>query len=266
MNQKGERFCNELGTRDYITNKIIQNCQKQDTEEIEQYECFLVMNQEMAEDFGINNFYFYKNIQGFIKEHNNFTEMANDLNINYNKIKNTIDKYNSVFDKKLDEFNKTTFPHKFYLDKTVYSMIITPSIHYTMGGLKINNKGEVLNSNNQPIQGLFGAGEVTGGIHGGNRLGGNSLAECGVYGRISANSAVEYILFKDKIIGNNHIFFMKMKKRGINSGAIVGIVLAIVIAVFATLCGMFLSLLSFMNEFDATKNYPRNFIYPRRIN
>ena len=266
LNQKGERFCNELGTRDYITNKIIQNCQKQDTEEIEQYECFLVMNQEMAEDFGINNFYFYKNIQGFIKEHNNFTEMANDLNINYNKIKNTIDKYNSAFDKKLDEFNKTTFPHKFYLDKTVYSMIITPSIHYTMGGLKINNKGEVLNSNNQPIQGLFGAGEVTGGIHGGNRLGGNSLAECGVYGRISANSAVEYILFKDKIIGNNHIFFMKMKKRGINSGAIVGIVLAKVIAVFATLCGMFLSLLSFMNEFDATKNYPRNFIYPRRIN
>ena len=266
LNQKGERFCNELGTRDYITNKIIQNCQKQDTEEIEQYECFLVMNQEMAEDFGINNFYFYKNIQGFIKEHNNFTEMANDLNINYNKIKNTIDKYNSAFDKKLDEFNKTTFPHKFYLDKTVYSMIITPSIHYTMGGLKINNKGEVLNSNNQPIQGLFGAGEVTGGIHGGNRLGGNSLAECGVYGRISANSAVEYILFKDKIIGNNHIFFMKMKKRGFNSGAIVGIVLAKVIAVFATLCGMFLSLLSFMNEFDATKNYPRNFIYPRRIN
>ena len=192
--------------------------------------------------------------------------MANDLNINYNKIKNTIDKYNSAFDKKLDEFNKTTFPHKFYLDKTVYSMIITPSIHYTMGGLKINNKGEVLNSNNQSIQGLFGAGEVTEGIHGGNRLGGNSLAECGVYGRISANSAVEYILFKDKIIGNNHIFFMKIEKRGINSGAIVGIVLAIIIAVFATLCGMFLSLLSFMNEFDATKNYPRNFIYSRRIN
>ena len=58
---------------------------------------------------------------------------------------------------------------------------------------------------------------------------------------------------------------MKKKKTGINSGAIVGIVLAIVIAAFATLCGMFLSLLSFMNEFDATKNYPRNFIYPRRI-
>ena len=73
-------------------------------------------------------------------------------------------------------------------------MIITPSIHYTMGGLKMNNKGEILNSNNESIKGLFGAGEVTEGVHGGNRLGGNSLAECGVFGRISADSAVDYIL------------------------------------------------------------------------
>ena len=58
----------------------------------------------------------------------------------------------------------------------------------------MNNKGEILNSNNESIKGLFGAGEVTEGVHGGNRLGGNSLAECGVFGRISADSAVDYIL------------------------------------------------------------------------
>ena len=72
-------------------------------------------------------------------------------------------------------------------------MIITPSIHYTMGGLKINSKSEVIDINGNQIYGLFAAGEVTGGVHGSNRLGGNSLAECGVFGRISADSAVKYI-------------------------------------------------------------------------
>ena len=72
-----------------------------------------------------------------------------------------------------------------------------------MGGLKMNNKGEILNTENNTIYGLFGAGEVTGGVHGGNRLGGNSLAECGVYGKISADSAVDYLLNKDNIIINS---------------------------------------------------------------
>ena len=193
INEKGERFCNELGTRDYVTGKITENCQKQDIKEIDQYESFLLMNQEMANEFG-NNFYFYKDVQGFIIEHNNFSEMSSELNISYNNLENTINEYNEAFDKKLDKFNKTNFPYKFDLTKTVYSMIITPSIHYTMGGLKMNNKGEILNSNNESIKGLFGAGEVTEGVHGGNRLGGNSLAECGVFGRISADSAVDYIL------------------------------------------------------------------------
>jgi flavocytochrome c len=192
INEDGERFCNELGTRDYVTRKILENCQKQNTEEIDQYESFLLMNQEMANEFG-NNFYFYKDVQGFILEHNNFSEMANDLNISYNNLENTINEYNEAFDKKLDKFNKTNFPYKFDLNKTVYSMIITPSIHYTMGGLKMNNKGEILNTNNESIKGLYGAGEVTGGVHGGNRLGGNSLLECAVYGRRTARAAYQFI-------------------------------------------------------------------------
>ena len=196
INKKGQRFCNELGTRAYVTEKIIQNCEKQDTKEIDQYESILLMNQEMADEFG-NNFYFYKKDKGFISEHDNFKIMAKELNLDYNALVNTINKHNEGFEKKLDEFNKTTFHYKFDLNKTVYSMIITPCIHYTMGGIKINNKGEVLNSKNEIIKGLYGAGEVTGGVHGFNRLGGNSLSECGVYGRISADSAVDYIFNKD---------------------------------------------------------------------
>jgi len=205
VNENGDRFCNELGTRDYVTNKIKENCKKQDTKEIDQYECFLLMNEEMAVEFG-NHFKYYKDFKGFIIEHENFNEMSKSLNIDYKRIESTIGVYNDAYDKKiLDKYNKTTFLHKFDLNKKIFSMVITPSVHYTMGGLKINNRSEVIDKNGKPINGLFGAGEVTGGVHGGNRLGGNSLAECGVFGRIAADSAVNYISKNNNILNTGII-------------------------------------------------------------
>ena len=261
INEKGERFCNELGTRDYVTGKITENCQKQDIKEIDQYESFLLMSQEMANEFG-NNFYFYKDVQGFIIEHNNFSEMSSELNISYNNLENTINEYNEAFDKKLDKFNKTNFPYKFDLTKTVYSMIITPSIHYTMGGLKMNNKGEILNSNNESIKGLFGAGEVTGGVHGGNRLGGNSLAECGVFGRISADSAVDYILnynndIKD-LASKNRFFMYRRSFKGLKTGEIIGIIIPILIAITLTIFGMIISTFRVLQVGDKKKAFTNN--------
>jgi flavocytochrome c len=200
VNENGDRFCDELGTRDYVTRKIKENCKKQDTDKIDQYECFLLMNEEMAVEFG-NHFNYYKDFKGFILEHANFNEMSKNLSIDYKRIENTINMYNDAYDKKIvDKYNKTTFLHKFDLNKKIYSMVITPSVHYTMGGLKINNRSEVIDTNGKPINGLFGAGEVTGGVHGGNRLGGNSLAECGVFGRIAADSAVNYIAKNKNIL------------------------------------------------------------------
>ena len=62
-----------------------------------------------------------------------------------------------------------------------------------MGGIKINKDGEIINDDGKVIKGLYGAGEVTGGVHGGNRLGGNSLLECAVFGRRCARSAYQFI-------------------------------------------------------------------------
>jgi len=62
-----------------------------------------------------------------------------------------------------------------------------------MGGLKIDKDAQVLNKSNSAVQGLFGAGEVNGGIHGKNRLGGNSLLDCVVYGRVAGRSASKYM-------------------------------------------------------------------------
>jgi len=193
----------------------------------------------MANEFG-NNFYYYKDIQGFIIQHSNFSELTKNINVDYNTLEKTINSYNEAFEKKLDEFNKTTFPYKFNLNDTIYSMIIAPSIHYTMGGLKINNKAEVLNVNNETIKGLYGAGEVTGGVHGGNRLGGNSLSECGVYGRISADSAVDYLINKKNNSEIIPIIFKHKSSNGLGTGGIIGIIIGgVVLLVAASLIALF---------------------------
>jgi succinate dehydrogenase/fumarate reductase flavoprotein subunit len=72
--------------------------------------------------------------------------------------------------------------------------IMTPVLHYTMGGLEIDPESRVLDTKGKPINGLFAAGEVAGGVHGANRLGGSSLLGCVVYGRVSGDSAAAYLL------------------------------------------------------------------------
>merc|ERR1712151_270542 len=71
--------------------------------------------------------------------------------------------------------------------------IVTPVIHYCMGGMKINSDAESLTADDKVIGGLYAAGEAAGGIHGNNRLGGNSLLDCVVYGRVSGRSAARYL-------------------------------------------------------------------------
>ena len=74
-----------------------------------------------------------------------------------------------------------------------YAVKVAPGIHHTMGGLKIDTATRVLDTNGDPIPGLFAAGEVTGGVHGGNRLGGNAVCDINVFGHRAAESAVEYL-------------------------------------------------------------------------
>merc|ERR1712078_697827 len=75
-----------------------------------------------------------------------------------------------------------------------YVAIITPVIHYCMGGLEIDEKSRVFNTKKQVIPGLYAAGEVAGGVHGNNRLGGNSLLDCVVFGRVAAEDCASYML------------------------------------------------------------------------
>ena len=193
INQKGERFCNELGTRDYVSQKIVENCEMAKSDTITQYESFMLINQKAIDTYGGKVDFYIK--KGYLRKYDSFKVFAEKMNISkyYDNLIKTIKEYNDSADKKLDKFGKKVFPQKFDLNDYIYVGVITPSIHYCMGGLTMTQNGELVKTDGKIMNGLFGAGEVTGGVHGGNRLGGNSLMECGVFGRRAARAAVEYV-------------------------------------------------------------------------
>ena len=86
------------------------------------------------------------------------------------------------------------FQGEWKFDDSFHVAIMTPVLHYTMGGLEIDPESRVLDKTGKPIPGLFAAGEVAGGVHGANRLGGSSLLGCVVFGRVSGDSAAAYLL------------------------------------------------------------------------
>ena len=103
----------------------------------------------------------------------------------------TIAAYNKAVDAKADaEFKRKDLPRALRTPK-YYAIGIQPGVHYTMGGLKINGETEVLTKDGRPVPALYAAGEVTGGVNGTNRLGGNSISETVTFGRIAGANAAK---------------------------------------------------------------------------
>merc|ERR1719394_1591203 len=95
------------------------------------------------------------------------------------------------------KFYHNIIPGSAVKSEPFYVAIITPVIHYCMGGLEIDVNSAVVNGQGQAIPGLYAAGEVAGGVHGNNRLGGNSLLDCVVFGRVAGKHCAKYMLGKD---------------------------------------------------------------------
>lgn len=186
INNKGERFVNELDLR----SKVVEQMRTQ--QKLGNTPFRLVMNNEMREAFGPNMGFYIR--FGLFSEYENVKAMASDIGIDEEILKHTLLDYKKNAEDSSDPFGKEVFPNGKGLDveDTIYVAEITPVIHYTMGGLKVDEKAQIYDMNDHVIPGLFGAGEVTGGVHGKNRLAGNSLLECVVYGRIAARSAIKY--------------------------------------------------------------------------
>ena len=89
------------------------------------------------------------------------------------------------------DFGRTSFANPLN-NGPYYAIKVTAGVHHTMGGVVINSATEVLKADGTAIPGLFAAGEVTGGVHGANRLGGTAVADFVVFGRIAGESAAEY--------------------------------------------------------------------------
>jgi fumarate reductase flavoprotein subunit len=103
----------------------------------------------------------------------------------------TIAKYNQAVSSKTDgEFGRSDLPRSLST-APYYAIEVLPAVHHTMGGVKIDAEGRVISTEGKPIPGFYAAGEVTGGVHGSNRLGGNALADIVTYGRIAGASAAE---------------------------------------------------------------------------
>jgi len=137
-------------------------------------------------------------IQGYIKRDlmlsgDTYEALAEALGIPADAFAKTMETWNGYVAEKNDpDFGRTSFAEP--LDTApFYAVKVTAGIHHTMGGLKINPDTCVLDTNGEIIPGLFAAGEVTGGVHGGNRLGGNAVADFVVFGRIAGTNAAAYM-------------------------------------------------------------------------
>eukprot|EP00164_Ancoracysta_twista_P003246 GFYU01004333.1.p1 GENE.GFYU01004333.1~~GFYU01004333.1.p1 ORF type:complete len:514 (-),score=57.08 GFYU01004333.1:35-1522(-) len=188
VNYEGQRFVDELSTRDKVTQAIFDNCKPFPGGK--QTAAYLVMTEQMSKVFGEKVWGFY-NKRGLVTKFDNIEAGAAHFNLPAAALKRTIETYNKASATGSDEFGKTTFPDVFDHASPIFIGAVTPSIHYTMGGLEMNAKAQILDQNQSPIPGLYGAGEVTGGVHGKNRLAGNSILECVVFGRIAGTSASE---------------------------------------------------------------------------
>ena len=180
INANGERFIDEVGTRDVVS-----------AAEIEQPGSFswLVVDQKMVDASTVIQGYIKK---GFMLSGETYEALAEALEIPADAFAATMDTWNGyVADKNDPDFGRTSFAEP--LDTAPYYAVkVTAGIHHTMGGLKIDPETHVLNESGEAINGLFAAGEVTGGVHGGNRLGGNAVADFVVFGRIAGEQAAAY--------------------------------------------------------------------------
>ncbi len=186
LDSNGHRFVNELGYRDHVTAHIFKHGAKYGDDPNGNTFAWLVMNKAAAALFPIPDIYVVK---GFVTTFPNSAAMADALHFDKDSVRSELLRYAESARAGTDQFGKTVFPVTFSPDEELYVMAVTPSSHYTMGGLKINKQANVLDKSGNPIVGLYGAGEVTGGIHGNNRLAGNGLLDNLVFGRIAGQDA-----------------------------------------------------------------------------
>lgn len=183
VNHESKRFCNEMDTRDVVSAAILEQTQG---------EAFLIFDQSVRKSLA--SIETYAN-QHLLKEGNTVAELAKATSIPAADLEATLNRYNAQQKAGVDEdFGRSAAQLTAALETApYYAVCVTPAIHHTMGGLSVNTSTQVLKADGTPIPGLYAAGEVTGGLHGANRLGGNGVADIVVNGRLAGIAAARKV-------------------------------------------------------------------------
>ena len=185
VNAEGKRFIDEVGTRDVVSAAEIAQTGSYS---------WLVVDQAMLDKSSVIAGYVKK---GFVKTGATYEELAAEIGVPAEDFAATMNAWNGYVAAKNDpDFGRVSFANP--LDTApFYAIKVTAGIHHTMGGVKINDDTEVIDVNGAIIPGLYAAGEITGGVHGANRLGGNAVSDFVVFGRIAGEEAAELALGLD---------------------------------------------------------------------
>ena len=185
VNAEGKRFIDEVGTRDVVSAAEIAQTGSYS---------WLVVDEAMLQKSSVIAGYKTK---GFMFEGATYEELAANIGVDPAAFAETMNAWNACVAAKADpEFNRISFANP--LDTApFYAIKVTAGVHHTMGGVKINDDTEVIATTGDVIPGLYAAGEITGGVHGANRLGGNAVSDFVVFGRIAGEEAAELALGLD---------------------------------------------------------------------
>lgn len=185
VNQEGKRFVNEYAARDTLTFAALEQTNGL---------FYAIDDQEMAKT--VQNHATQEQIdamvnKGLIYKADTLEALAEKIGCDPAVFVESVKTYNTYVDNKADpDFGKNVFEMKIET-APFYACPAKPAVHHTMGGLQINTNAQVLSTSGNPIPGLYAAGEVTGGIHAGNRLGGNAIADIFVFGRTAGENAAK---------------------------------------------------------------------------
>ena len=184
LNKEGKRFVNEYERRDVVSAAVLEQTDAQMYVVVDgkTYE-----NDQAPTDFSAS---IAEEIEaGRCVRGDTIEELAKNMNMDPEVVKASIDAYNAGVEAGKDEFGKTVMNK---IDTApFYGNLRTPTVHHTMGGIRINTDAQVINTDGEPIPGLFAAGETTGDIHGTNRVGANALPDIIVFGRIAGQNAAK---------------------------------------------------------------------------
>lgn len=184
INQLGRRFVNECGHRDWVSEAEMKNQKYGDI--------YIFMNSGVAKDAWVPFTKQYAYL-GLIKKFPSGKAACDHYKIPYDEFCTSLKFYNRCAERGWSPDGKNRFDNApFFGEDEYYVGIVTPLLHYTMGGIKISPDAEVLTENGTVVPGFFAGGEAAGGIHNKNRLAGNSLVDCVVYGRTAGGSAAKY--------------------------------------------------------------------------